>query len=103
MPSKELYKDGKDIEDIKTSDHTWRGYTATSVGYPIAVLFTEDGDEPVSYTHLSNTSSAGTKAYPVYSNGKTWIAKAYGETYMDTKIFSTEEGKSIGFTYVKEE
>ena len=44
MPSKELYKDGKDIEDIKTSDHTWRGYTATSVGYPIAV--------PVSYTHL---------------------------------------------------
>ena len=45
MPSKELYKDGKDIEDIKTSDHTWRGYTATSVGYPIAVLFTEDGDE----------------------------------------------------------
>ena len=47
MPSKELYKDGKDIEDIKTSDHTWRGYTATSVGYPIAVLFTEDGDEQI--------------------------------------------------------
>ena len=40
-------KDRKDIEDIKTSDHTWRGYTATSVGYPIAVLFTEDGDEQI--------------------------------------------------------
>ena len=47
MPSKELYKDGKDIEDIRTDDHTWRGYTATSVGYPIAVLFTEDGDEQI--------------------------------------------------------
>ena len=47
MPSKELYKDGKDIEDIRTDAHTWRGYTATSVGYPIAVLFTEDGDEQI--------------------------------------------------------
>lgn len=71
-------------------------YIAAAKGGSIKIKFS-DGDT------FSNTSSAGTKAYPVYSNGKTWIAKAYGETYMDTKIFSTEEGKSIGFTYVKEE
>ncbi len=47
MPSKDLYEDGKDIEDIKTEEHTWKGYTATSIGYPIAVLFTEDGDEQI--------------------------------------------------------
>ena len=52
---------------------------------------------------FSNTSSAGTKAYPVYSNGKTWISKAYGETFMGSKKFSTDDGKSIGYTYVKEE
>lgn len=47
MPSKELYQDAKDIKDIKTDDYTWNGYTATSIGYPIAVLFTEDGDEQI--------------------------------------------------------
>lgn len=71
-------------------------YIAAAKGGFVKIKFSE-------WDTFSNTSSAGTKAYPVYSNGKTWIAKAYGETYMDTKIFSTEEGKSIGFTYVKEE
>lgn len=50
MPSKDLYQDGKDIRDIKTDEHTWKGYTATSIGYPIAVLFTEDGDEQIQVT-----------------------------------------------------
>lgn len=78
-------------------------YIAAAKGGFVKIKFSE-------WDTFSNTSSAGTKAYPVYSNGKTWIAKAYGETYMDTKIFSTEEGKSnrihvreggIGGFYVK--
>ena len=47
MPPKELYQDSQDIKDIKTDNHIWKGYTATSIGYPIAVLFTEYGDEQI--------------------------------------------------------
>ena len=47
MPPKELYQNSQDIKDIKTDNHIWKGYTATSIGYPIAVLFTEDGDEQI--------------------------------------------------------
>lgn len=46
MPSKDIYEDGKDIEDITTGDYTWKGFTGVSIGYPIAVLFTEfDGQQ----------------------------------------------------------
>lgn len=44
IPSKDIYKDGKDLEEITTGDYTWKGFTATSLGYPIAVLYTESGD-----------------------------------------------------------
>lgn len=46
-PSKDIYEDGKDIKDIKTEDYTWEGFTAKSLGYPIAILFTEVGDEQI--------------------------------------------------------
>lgn len=44
IPSKEIYEDGKDLEEFTTGEYTWNGFTATSLGYPIAVLFTEKGD-----------------------------------------------------------
>ena len=47
MPPKELYENSKDIKDIKTDQYTWKGYTAISMGYPIAVLFTEFGNEQI--------------------------------------------------------
>ena len=71
-------------------------YIAAAKGGFVKIEFDE-------WDTFSNTSSAGTKAYPVYSNGKTWISKAYGETFMGSKKFSTDDGKSIGYTYVKEE
>ena len=33
--------------DIKTEDYTWEGFTAKSLGYPIAILFTEVGDKQI--------------------------------------------------------
>ena len=47
MPSKEMYEDGKDIADIKTGDYTWKGFTGVSMGYPIAILFTEFNDNQI--------------------------------------------------------
>lgn len=46
-PSKEFYENGKDIDDIKTGDYIWKGFTADSLGYPIAILFTEVDDKQI--------------------------------------------------------
>lgn len=45
MPTKDIYENGKDLKDITTGEYTWKAFTAESLGYPIAVLFTEVGDE----------------------------------------------------------
>ncbi|MEI3519123.1 MAG: hypothetical protein V8R14_07115 [Clostridia bacterium] len=45
-------------------------YIAAAKGGFVKIEFDE-------WDTFSNTSSAGTKAYPVYSNGKIWISKAY--------------------------
>ena len=47
MPTKEIYEDGKDLEDIKNGDYTWKGFRGLSIGYPIAILFTEFDDKQI--------------------------------------------------------
>lgn len=54
-PDKEMYDDAQDVEDIKTTNYTWKCFTATSLGYPIAVLFTEtDGRQILINLTLEN-------------------------------------------------
>lgn len=43
-PTKDYYEEAKDIKDIETDEYTWKGFTAVSMGYPVAILFAEKGD-----------------------------------------------------------
>lgn len=47
IPTKDIYDEGKDIKDIETGEYTWKGFTAESLGYPIAVLYTEFDDKEI--------------------------------------------------------
>ena len=38
---KDYYDDVEDIDDIKGGNYTWSGFTCTSIGYPLAILWTE--------------------------------------------------------------
>lgn len=44
VPDKEFYDEAADIEPITAGGLTWNGFTATSLGYPIAVLWTTTAD-----------------------------------------------------------
>ena len=44
-PWKDLYEDTEDISPFTLGAYTWEGFTGKSSDYPIAVLWTEDGDE----------------------------------------------------------
>lgn len=48
-------------------------------------------------------NSAGFEFYPIYSNGEIWITKCYGENFMGPKKFGTDDEKSIGYSYVREQ
>lgn len=43
-PAKDFYDEAKDLEPITAGEYTWNGFTGKSFDYPIAVLWTEDGD-----------------------------------------------------------
>ena len=42
-PDKEWYDDGVDLEPFTTGSYEWTGFSATTLGIPIIVLWTEDG------------------------------------------------------------
>lgn len=46
-PTKDIYENGKDLEDITTGDYTWEVFTADSLSYPVAVLYTEFDDKQI--------------------------------------------------------
>lgn len=48
-------------------------------------------------------NSAGFEFYPIYSNGEIWITKCYGENFMGPRKFGTDDEKSIGYSYVREQ
>lgn len=43
-PSKDLYENGIDLAPTKYGELTWNGFTADSAGYPIAILWAENGN-----------------------------------------------------------
>lgn len=43
-PGKEWYDDTADLEPMNLGNYTWNGFTGVSMEYPIAILWTEDGD-----------------------------------------------------------
>jgi len=43
-PDMEFYDNGVELEPLTTGSHTWQGFTAESIGTPIAMLWTEEGD-----------------------------------------------------------
>lgn len=44
-PDKEWYDDGVDLEPFTTGEHTWTGFSATTLGYPIVVLWAQEGGD----------------------------------------------------------
>lgn len=42
-PDSTWYDEAKDIEDIKLSNLTWKGFTAVSLDMPMAILWADDG------------------------------------------------------------
>ncbi|MDO4393073.1 MAG: DUF5050 domain-containing protein [Bacillota bacterium] len=52
---------------------------------------------------FADTSSAGSKAYPKYSNGEIWVSRCAGENFLSSETFVTDEKSSIGYSYVKDE
>lgn len=47
-PSKDFYDDAEDLEPFELGGYTWQGFTCTSLDYPIAVLWAEDGNDQFS-------------------------------------------------------
>ncbi len=43
--SKDIYDEVQDLPEQKIGNYTWQGFTAKSVGYPIAVLYTGLGPD----------------------------------------------------------
>jgi hypothetical protein len=42
-PDSSWYEEAEDIEDIKLSNLTWKGFTAVSLDMPMAILWADDG------------------------------------------------------------
>jgi len=42
--SKAFYDDVEDLAPMTIGSRTWKGFTAVSIGYPLALLWTEEGD-----------------------------------------------------------
>ena len=54
---KDFYDDVADLEPITTGEHTWNGFSCTSLGYKMIILCCEDGDlqyQATIYTEQSN-------------------------------------------------
>lgn len=43
-PDMNFYENGKELEPVSFGDYTWEGFTATTLDYPITVLWRNDGD-----------------------------------------------------------
>lgn len=69
---------------------------AVAKGGFVTVKFSE-------WDKFADKNSAGFDFYPQYSNGEIWITKCSGENFMGPKTFGTDDEKSIGYSYVKDE
>ena len=49
-PYSGLYEDATELEPVAIGSYTWNGFTATSGGVPMAMLWTEDGEEQFQLT-----------------------------------------------------
>jgi hypothetical protein len=49
-PSKDFYEETRDIEPMKLGNYTWEGFTGKSMDLPLALLWTEDGDDQFQVT-----------------------------------------------------
>lgn len=78
------------------------GYYVTPDGFSVAMggFVTAEFDE---WDNFADKSSAGVKFYPIYSNGEFWITKSYGENFMGTRTFGSDDEKSIGYSYARGE
>jgi len=56
-PMKEFYDDTADIEPIVAGAMTWNGFTGDSLGYKIAILWAEDGDDQYQATMYLETDN----------------------------------------------
>ena len=77
-------------------------YYVTPDNFSIAMggFVTAEFDE---WDKFAEKNSAGFEFYPIYSNGEIWITKSYGENFMGPRTFGTDDEKSIGYSYMKEE
>lgn len=55
-PMREFYTDPQDIEPITTDKYTWNGFTALSLEYPVAVLWTQIGDSQIQILMMLESS-----------------------------------------------
>ena len=67
------------------------------VGAPGGFVFAKFSE----WDKFAEKNSAGFKFYPMYSDGKIWIAKSSGENFMGPRQFGSDDEKSIGYSYVK--
>lgn len=56
---KDFYDDVVDIEPITTGEHTWTGFSCTSLGYKMTILFCEEGN--IQYQATVYTEQSGGK------------------------------------------
>lgn len=73
---------------------------------PDSIIAAKGGFVKVDYAEwdkLADQSNVGMESYPVYSNGEIWITKTSGENFMGPETFGTDDEKSIGYSYIKDE
>lgn len=49
-PDKSFYDNAVDLTPIKLGSHTWSGFSCESIGYPLVILWAEEGDDQYQVT-----------------------------------------------------